>query len=382
MDAAPPEPAAPPPQTPSLRVEITKRLGSFTLRPSFSVGRGELTVLFGHSGSGKSLTLRAIAGLLRPDAGTIQIANACVYDGAARIDVPPQQRGIGMVVQSYALFPHMSVRENIAFGIQEMPRAARGARVQELIALLDIAALAERRPSAISGGQAQRVALARALARRPKLLLLDEPFSALDSAIRVTLRRELSRLKRELDLTIVFVTHDLREAYNLADRIAVFDDGQVLQDGTRDEVFDRPASARVAALTEVRNILRGRVTRSGAASVSVETGRFDVAAPPGVWQAGDVVDLCIRPERLVLVRPDRRRATEDRDALIAGEIVDEVAHGESYTLFFRAAGAGDSAAHDLEIDIAAHPYAVLGVRGQRAWNVALPRDAVHLMPAT
>jgi molybdate transport system ATP-binding protein len=339
-----------------------------------------LLVLFGHSGSGKSLTLRAIAGLLTPDAGRIVVEDQPVFDAEAKIDVPPRQRGVGLVVQSYALFPTMTVAENIAFGLHGWTKAARQARVQELMKLLAIEELARRRPAQVSGGQAQRVALARALAPRPRLLLLDEPFSALDNAIRVTLRRELARLKRDLDLTIVFVTHDLREAFNLADRIAVFESGTVLQVGTRDDVFNRPASARVAALTEVRNVWRGRIVRSDAAGVSVETGRFRVEAVPGPWRVGDTVDVCIRPERVVLVRPDRPRERVPADALLTGTVVEEVAHGESYTLFVRAGDdAGDT--YDLEIDIAAHPYAVLGVGRQRTWTIALPREAVHLMPA-
>jgi ABC-type Fe3+/spermidine/putrescine transport system ATPase subunit len=178
------------------------------------------------------------------------------------------------MVQSYALFPHMSVAENVAFGLHHLPKRERNRRVEELLQLLGITELARRRPHQISGGQAQRVALARALAPKPKLLLLDEPFSALDAAIRINLRRELARLKRELDLTIVFVTHDLREAYNLADRIAVFDAGRVLQTGTLDDLFNRPISARVATLMEVRNIWRGRVIAGDESTTTVDTGRF------------------------------------------------------------------------------------------------------------
>src|SRR5215210_1570247 len=213
-----------------LDLAIEKRLGAFHLRPSFAIGR-ELLVLFGHSGSGKSLTLQAIAGLVRPDAGCIAIDGRAVFDAARGLDETPQRRGVGLVVQDYALFPHLSVRDNVAFGLDRLRPAERRARVAELVKLLELDGLEDRRPAQISGGQAQRVALARALAPRPRLLLLDEPFSALDSAIRVGLRRELARLKRELDLTIVFVTHDLREAFNLADRVAVYDHGHVLQVG-------------------------------------------------------------------------------------------------------------------------------------------------------
>ena len=365
----------------ALAVDIEKRFGEFDLRPRFAVGR-ELLVLFGHSGSGKSLTLHAIAGLLRPDAGRIAIDGVPVFDAAQRIDVPPQRRGVGMVVQDYALFPHLSVRENIAFGLDGRRAHERRRRVAELVELFGLWGLEERRPRQISGGQAQRVALARALAPAPRLLLLDEPFSALDSAIRVSLRRELARLKRELDLTIVFVTHDLREAYNLADQIAVFDAGQVLQVDTRDQVFNHPASIRVAELTEVRNIWRGRIARTDASGVWIDTGRFSVRGPHISAAVGDPAGVCIRPERVLLLRPERHHAdVRPHDTLVAAEIVDEIAHGAAHTLFFRLAGAPPpDAGYDVEVDLPALPYEVLGVRERRTWTLALPADAVHVMP--
>lgn len=365
----------PEPDLPSgLSVAITKRLGAFHLRPRFAVGR-ELIVLFGHSGSGKSLTLRAVAGLMRPDAGRIMIAGTPVFDAVAHLDLPPQERGVGMVVQSYALFPHLTVRDNIGFGLHRLNRQERSTRVAELADLLAIGDLLDRKPGAISGGQAQRVALARALAPRPRLLLLDEPFSALDSAIRVNLRRELARLKHDLDLTIVFVTHDLREAYNLADQIAVFDQGVVLQAGARDDVFNRPASARVAELTEMRNIWPGEVldergVRAG--GITFRTERLAIAT-------GMPVDVCIRPERVLLIRPERVATQAMHDAVVTGSIIDEVAHGASYTLCFRVEGTPGTV---VEVDIPAHPYEVLGVAGQRRWALAFPREAVHVMPAT
>jgi ABC-type Fe3+/spermidine/putrescine transport system ATPase subunit len=247
--------------------------------------------------------------------------------------------------------------------------------VDAVLALLGIEELGARRPDQISGGQAQRVELARALAPRPHLLLLDEPFSALDSAIRVGLRRELARMKRELDLTIVFVTHDLREAYNLADRVAVFDRGQVLQVGTRDEVFERPSSARVAELTEVRNIWRGCVVGVDACGAVIETGGVRVRTSVQL-SVGTEVDICIRPERVLLVRPERLEVQRLRDTVVTAAIVDEIAHGASHTLFFRLDG--NASLGDVEVDVPAHPYEVLGVGRQRRWALTFPRDAVHV----
>ncbi|MGD9894064.1 MAG: ABC transporter ATP-binding protein [Dehalococcoidia bacterium] len=366
-------------EAPSLTVNIEKRLGSFHLRSTFAAGARELIVLFGPSGSGKSLSLRSIAGLLRPDAGQITIDGTPVFDANRKIDRPPQQRGVGMVVQSYALFPHMTVADNIAFGLRGQRSAERRNRVEELLTLLDLNGLAGRKPHAISGGQAQRVALARALAPNPRLLLLDEPFSALDTAIRVNLRREVIRLKRDLDLTIVFVTHDLREAYALADRIAVFDAGAVLQTGSRDEVFNTPASARVAHLMEVRNVWRGRVTAADACTTMIDTGPFVLRAGAGAWQIGDPIDLCIRPERILLLRPERLPEGESRDSIVTADLVEEVAHGASYTLYFRAGEGTPSDARDVEVDISSHVYDVLDVRSRRRWSLAFPREALHLM---
>jgi molybdate transport system ATP-binding protein len=363
----------------TLEVDIAKDYGSFQLRVALSAGR-DVLVLFGPSGSGKSVTLRSIAGLIRPDSGRIVIDGRSVFDAAAGIDLPPLRRAAGMVVQSYALFPHMSVADNIAFGLSGRPRRAREARVRELLSLLDIEDLHDRRPAQISGGQAQRVALARALAPEPRLLLLDEPFSALDTGIRVNLRRELARLQRELGLTVLFVTHDLREAYNLADRIAVFERGRVLQIGSRDEVFNHPASAAVARITDVRNIWRGRVVSRDAGETVIETERFLVRARPSAFRVGDAVDLCIRPERVVLVRDYRIPGDAARDSLLTADLVERVPHGASYTLYFHVRGGGpDGDGQPIEVDVSTHVYEALDVRQQSTWTLALPREAVHLM---
>jgi molybdate transport system ATP-binding protein len=369
--------------TSCLAVDIDKRLGDFHLRVKFAIGR-ELLVLFGHSGSGKSVTLRALAGLLKPDAGCITIDGEPVFDAAHRIDLPPWRRGLGLVVQNYALFPHLSVADNIAYGLGGLEKRAQRQRVDELLERLDLSTLRRRRPHEISGGQAQRVALARALAPQPRILLLDEPFAALDSAIRVTLRREIARLKRELGLTIIFVTHDLREAHNLADSVAVFDQGSVLQVGPRDDVFSRPAKARVAELTEVRNIWPSRIVACDRGTLTIDTGRTVLKAArttANTHGPGEMVDCCIRPERILLVRPERLSAEQALDTLVEAELVEEVVHGAWYTLFFSFAGNPPTRGYDVEVDLPAHPYEVLGVREQRRWALAFPREAVHVMPA-
>jgi molybdate transport system ATP-binding protein len=357
----------------TLDFEAKLRLGHFTYEAALAAS-GEILVLFGHSGAGKSVTLEVIAGLLRPESGRIVIDGRCVFDSEAHINVPPQGRHVGYVVQDLALFDHMTVRQNIAFGLP--PEASPG-RVDELMAMFGISDYASRRPRTLSGGQQQRVALARALAREGRLLLLDEPFSALDESLRSSLRRELLRLRRELRLTIVFVTHDLREAHLLADQVAVFDDGRVLQVGPREEVFRRPVSRRVAELTGVANIASGTVVESDARETVVDVAGLALrtpCAPAGApFRPGDSVDVAIRSERVNLRRLDPERASGN---VFEADIVEEFAYGSTHTLHLAPAGPGPA----LEVELAARPYEVLDVANRRRWLVELPPDDLHLMP--
>ncbi|MBV9819118.1 MAG: TOBE-like domain-containing protein [Solirubrobacterales bacterium] len=219
---------------------VTKDFGGFTALDdvSLEVPRGSLTALLGPSGSGKSTLLRVIAGLEMPDTGTVAI------DGEDVSHVTPQRRGIGFVFQHYAAFTHMSVRDNVAFGlaIRKRPKAEIRERVDELLALVGLTKWADQRPAQLSGGQRQRMALARALAVQPKVLLLDEPFGALDAIVRAELRAWLRRLHDEQGTTTVLVTHDQEEAMEVADRIAVMSSGHIEQVGPPREIYDRPAT--------------------------------------------------------------------------------------------------------------------------------------------
>jgi len=351
--------------------EAELELGQFRYSASFEAAN-EIVVLFGHSGAGKSVTLQAIAGLVRPSAGRIAIASVPVFDSVSKTDVPPQSRRVGYVVQDLALFPHMSVAENVGFGV---PRGAdRAQRVSQLLDLLRIGELADRKPGTLSGGQRQRVALARALARDARVLLLDEPFSALDDSLRVTLRKELLRLRAELGLTIIFVTHDLREAHLLADRLAVFDAGRILQFGPRDDVFRRPTSRRVAELTGTANIFRAAVRRADGELIDLDIhgANFRARADHGDYQTGDTVDVAIRAERVNLRRPG-----EVANAFHA-VLAEEFAFGSSHTLHFEPAGAGPP----VEVEISSRPYDVLGVRTGQEWLIELPESDLHIMPAS
>jgi sulfate transport system ATP-binding protein len=222
---------------------VSRHFGDFTALDEVSVEipSGSLTALLGPSGSGKSTLLRVIAGLERPDAGTVEI------DGRDATSLPPQRRGVGFVFQHYAAFKHMTVRENVAFGLKvaRRPKAEIRARVEELLELVQLPGLADRYPSQLSGGQRQRMALARALAVEPQVLLLDEPFGALDARVRKELRAWLRRLHDEVHVTTVFVTHDQEEAMEVADRIVVMNAGRVEQVGGPRDLYEHPANAFV-----------------------------------------------------------------------------------------------------------------------------------------
>jgi molybdate transport system ATP-binding protein len=362
-----------------LKVDFEKRLGDFHLHPAFEAD-DELVVLLGPSGSGKSLTLQALAGLMRPDAGRIGLPSGPVFDAATGLDVPPQGRNVGYVVQDLALFPHLTVAENMAFGLHRWPKQEQQARVRELMTLLGLDGLEQRLPREISGGQQQRVALGRALAARPPVLLLDEPFNALDAPIRHALRREVARLRRQLGLLALFVTHDLQEAYALADRMAVYDAGAVLQCGPRAEVFRSPASVRVAQLLEARNIFEGRIVQKNEAFTEVETPWFRARArAEGDLAPGSRAALSVRPEHVILLRRDRPHANQVETTLDV-ELVDEEATGMNHRLYLRVIGEDGPADCIIEADLSAHPYEVMGVAGHRDWRVALTLEQTVAIP--
>jgi sulfate transport system ATP-binding protein len=248
--------------------------------------------LLGPSGAGKSTLLRLIAGLEVPNAGSV------VIDGVDCTALPPQRRGIGVVFQSYALFRHMTVRENIRFALElrRQPRAEVDARVEEMLRLVQLEELGERHPGQLSGGQRQRVAFARALAIRPKLLLLDEPFGALDTRVRIELREWLQALHEQTGVTTLLVTHDQEEALEISQHVVVMQEGRVAQAGTPQDIYDRPASPFVASFVGGTTVLRGHV-RSGRA----EVGSLVVAAPESA-QEGEAVRAFVRPHDIKLAK--------------------------------------------------------------------------------
>jgi iron(III) transport system ATP-binding protein len=215
---------------------------------TFSVGAGEHLTLLGPSGCGKTTTLRAIAGLERPTSGEIRIGGSAVFSSSPKVNIPAERRGLSMVFQSYAIWPHMSVFDNVAYGlrVRRRPEAEVTARVREALDLVQLGELGARSASKLSGGQQQRVALARAFVFSPSVLLFDEPLSNLDAKLRAEMRVELKELQRRLDITSVYVTHDLEEALAISDRIVVMRDGVIAQVGTPAEIYDRPRNTFVA----------------------------------------------------------------------------------------------------------------------------------------
>jgi molybdate transport system ATP-binding protein len=258
--------------------------------------------LFGPSGGGKTTVLRCLAGLDAPQSGFICMGSRTWFDAQKGINLRPQQRGVGFLFQDYALFPHLTVAGNIGYGLRRMLPRSRDKRVSELLETLGISGLGERYPHQVSAGQQQRVALARAVAPRPRLLLLDEPLSALDSGTRLSLRRELRKLLTQFQTPAVVVTHDPIEAVTLADDAVVLDEGRVLQSGPVQEVFSRPANPAVARIVGVETIEPGvvREIREGLATVRV--GEIELLAVASNGVSAGPVYVCIRGEDVILER--------------------------------------------------------------------------------
>ncbi|KQT82172.1 ABC transporter ATP-binding protein [Aurantimonas sp. Leaf443] len=299
--------------------DVSKHFGATTVVDRFdlSVERGEFVTFLGPSGCGKTTMLRMIAGFETPSAGRI------VIDGQDVTDLAPNARRIGMVFQAYALFPNLTIAGNVAFGLKVAgrPKAEIAARVKEMLALIKLPHVAERYPYQLSGGQQQRVALARALAVQPRVLLLDEPLSALDAKIRVSLREEIRALQRELGITTIFVTHDQEEALSISDRIVVMSEGRIEQSGAPFEIYNRPRSRFVAGFVGTLSLLEG--VYEGGSRVRVE-GRSIVLAEPPQAAPGSAVTLALRPEAVKIeAAPARINQLSGRveDAHFLGSVV-------------------------------------------------------------
>jgi putrescine transport system ATP-binding protein len=306
--------------TPLLRIDaVVKTFGQSRAVDALSldIHAGEFFALLGPSGCGKTTLLRMLAGFETPDAGRI------LLDGRDIAQVPPHQRPVNMMFQNYALFPHLSVRDNIAFGLKRarLPSADIKARVSEMIALVKLDGLEKRRPDQLSGGQRQRVALARSLARRPQLLLLDEPLAALDKKLRESTQLELMELQRRLGLTFIIVTHDQQEAMTMASRIGVMDAGRLEQVATPRELYEAPRSRWIAEFVGDINLIEGRLETSEgsyptmARRIAIATGEAGTIYVAEPSQPLTKTDICvaIRPEKVKLSR--RAPASDDARAI-------------------------------------------------------------------
>jgi molybdate transport system ATP-binding protein len=369
-----------------LDVRVRRRLDGFELDAAFQADEGRV-VLFGPSGAGKSLTLQAITGVMRPDAGRVEVNGRLLFDSASGVNLPPQARRLGYVPQSYALFPHLTVQENVAYGVRRLDAARRRALVQEMVELVGLQGLERRRPRELSGGQQQRVALARALASRPELLVLDEPFSNIDTGLRGTLRRELLDLQARSGITTLVVTHDLDDAFFLGSRIVVIDRGRVLQVGSREDIFYRPATRRVAEFVGTRNILRATVVESSSQRLLLDWQGHSLEADPLPLSQGQEVEICIRPTQVMIVRPDRLPDLPPPENPFCGTVVQEALQAEAYVLRFRLADsparlAGGAVPCDLEIELPDYVYFRLGLDRRKDATISIHRSAMHIIPVT
>ena len=292
-----------------LQAKIKKRLrrgaDEFFLDVEFEVPQG-VTILFGASGSGKSTTLRAIAGILHPDEGRIKVDEQIFFDSQKRINLPIRRRGVGYVFQNLALFPHLSVRANVEFGMKNLPPHEKQQRAVEIMSALKIEHTANRKPREVSGGEAQRVALARALSSAPKILLLDEPLSAIDETTKTGIINDLKTINRELQLPILYVTHNRDEAITLGERVIVYERGRVAACGEPLEVFRSPVNKGVARLTGVENIFTGLVVAKNEAGgtmnveVKDESGICRIDVPFGNQTISEPVTIAVPASDILL----------------------------------------------------------------------------------
>ncbi len=344
---------------------------------SLSCRPGELVALVGPSGSGKSTVLRAIAGLYRPEAGFITSNGAVWFDGGRGIVVPPHRRRVGLVFQNYALFPHLSALDNVTAAMSHVPAAARQGKAQALLELVHLQGLADRLPAQLSGGQQQRVAVARALAREPEVLLLDEPFSAVDKVTRRRLYRELTELRARLEMPTLLVTHDFDEAARLADRICLLDRGRGLQTGTPAEVLAHPVSVEAARLVDLQNLFEARVVDQGPGMTVLDWHgrRLEAPAHPA-FRAGDRVCWAIPSTQVILHRADQ--PGDASGTRLSGRIDEIVALSESTSVLVSIEGRD---APRLSLTVPARFARRADLVAGSPVSVLLLGEGIHIMPA-
>ncbi|MGM0534608.1 MAG: ABC transporter ATP-binding protein [Pseudomonadota bacterium] len=353
-----------------------QQAGPIPLDADFHCDAGELLALVGPSGSGKTTLLRAIAGLYRPARGVIRCAGETWFDAAAGHSLRPQQRRVGLVFQDYALFPHLDARGNVMVALDDLPPGERARVAEQWLARVRLDGLARRLPCELSGGQRQRVALARALARSPQVLLLDEPFSAVDQVTRRRLQRELALLREEIPIPIVLVTHDLDEAAALADRLCVLHAGRGLQQAPAETLFRRPVSPEVARLLDRHNVFTGRVVEGGAGRL-LQWGPWQLEVTEGLadLKPGQRVSWYLPPSDVVLHRRGRPSRGE-RENPVQARVVEMAVLGgiTSVALAF------DHCDDTLRFELPTHAARRNELARGEVVGVSLLAAGIHLMP--
>ena len=335
---------------------------------------GEVLALVGPSGSGKSTLLRSIAGLYTPQSGVISCGGEVWFDSTRGINKPTAARRVGMVFQNFALFPHLSALENIAEAMLDYPRKQRIERARSWLDRVHLNGLEKRLPRQLSGGQQQRVAVARALAREPKVLLLDEPFSAVDRGTRESLYNELAELREELNMPVILVTHDLDEATLLADRMSILNVGKTLQTDTPDQLLTAPLNAEVAKLMGMRNVFSGRVIAHESTHTIVAWGDYEmrVRLREDFLVGTDI--FWAMPTSGVLLMPSRTRESATLDNEIAVQIVKMLALGEQFRVTLK------SGEERITMNVPRHIAQRYDLAEKQQISVRLRGETVHLMP--
>ena len=354
-----------------LEIAIRKRFHSFNLDVEFNAPGG-MVVFFGRSGAGKTLVMQSIAGLQKADEGFISIDGTVFFDSSKGLDLTPQARNIGYMSQDYSLFPHLNVEQNIGYGL---PKDTGKEQVDQMLELFQLEGLQERKPSKLSGGQKQRVALARALIRRPHLLLLDEPLTALDNITRLRLRNELMSIQETFRIPVIFITHDPVEAFTMADTMVVFNEGRIEQFGPPAEVFRHPANLSVAELVGVHNIFEGVIeeTNEGTNDTLIDAGDSTFTADYYDIPAGEKIHWCIRPEQVMILRDDRALGNAVKENQISGEITRSLHTGPTYQIDLAV-----DTGMVFKIELPAHSYKRLGLDVGKRVNASLKKREIHI----
>jgi molybdate transport system ATP-binding protein len=376
------------------RFPTTGETAGFELNVALECDEGVM-VLFGPSGSGKTLTLDSLAGFLKPDNGRILLHDKLLFDSGSGVYLPPRRRNIGYVFQSYALFPHMNVEQNLAFGIQRVPPLERRRRIYEMLELFGLQERARQQPRELSGGEKQRASIARALIVEPRLLLLDEPVRGLDYPLRSDFYQILRNVRERYRIPILLVTHDVAEGFFLGDRMAVYGAGRIVQTGTPEDIFHRPQSPAIARLLGISNVFSGVIKEldpmTGRSVLS--TSAFSVAGPylPGRLR-GDAVSFCIARENIALLAYDAPKDATERENRIPVRIVEETFTPTTVRLRLDIVGSegrpdrshisenGAGRPSTVESEVSRASYQKMKIAKQKEWLAELPAASIHVFP--